>query len=106
MVLRSKVLNFKLRLIQAVLKSFPGTECYEVNELLEFRADELEQDFVSTCNPYLERELSGSGFIGLNLLEINSTEEMNKMERAINSGIKYLLGIRHLESSLRLLTDK
>jgi len=89
-----------------VRKWFFEAKWYEVYEFLEFLAEEFEQNFVAACNPYLERELSGFRFVGLNLLEIDSTEEINEIERALNSGIKYRPVKIHLESSLKLLTDK
>lgn len=89
-----------------VRKWFFDAKWYEVYEFLEFLAEIFEQDFVSACNPYLERELSGFRFVGLNLLEIDSTEEINEIERALNTGMKYRPVKVHLESSLKLLTDK
>ena len=85
---------------------FFDAKWYESYEYLEFCAEEFGEDFVRVCNPYLERELSGFRFVGLNLLEIDSREEINEIENVLNSGIKYRPVIVHIESSLKLLTDK
>jgi hypothetical protein len=89
-----------------IRKWFFDAKWYEVYEYLEFCADVFGENFVRVCNPYLERELSGFRFVGLSLLEIDSTEEVNEIEKALNSGIKYRPVITHIESSLQLLTDK
>jgi hypothetical protein len=39
-------------------------------------------------------------------LEIDSGEEINEIENVLNAGIKYRPVIVHIESSLKLLTDK
>lgn len=85
---------------------FFSAQWYEVYEYLEFCAEEFEEEFVRVCNPYLERELSGFRFVGLNLLEIDSVEEINEIENALNSGVNYRPVVVHIESSLKLLTDK
>lgn len=89
-----------------IRKWFFDAKWYEVYEYLEFCADVFGEKFVRVCNPYLERELSGFRFVGLSLLEIDSTEEVNEIERALNSGIRYRPVIIHIESALKLLTDK
>ena len=85
---------------------FFSAKWYEVYEYLEFCAEEFGEDFVSVCNPYLERELSGFRFVGLSLLEIDSREEINEIENALNSKIKYRPVIVHIQSALELLSDK
>ncbi|MHA7060319.1 AbiJ-NTD4 domain-containing protein [Aquimarina sp. M1] len=89
-----------------IRKWFFEAKWYEVYEYLEYCAEEFGHDFVSVCNPYLERELSGFRFVGLSLLEIDSSQEIKEIEKALNSGMKYRSVKIHLESSLKLLTDK
>jgi hypothetical protein len=89
-----------------IRKWFFEAKWYEIYEYLEFCAEEFGQNFVDVCNPYLERELSGFRFVGLSLLEIDSSQEINEIEEALNSGMKYRSVKIHLESSLKLITDK
>lgn len=79
---------------------------YEIYEYLEYCADIFEPPFIAECNEYLERELSAFRFVGTTLLEIDSTEEIKEIESAINSGSKYKPIKIHLETSLKLLTNK
>lgn len=89
-----------------IRKWFFEAKWFEVYEYLEFCAEEFGHKFVNACNPYLEREFSGFRFIGINLLEIDSSQEIDEIEKALNSGIKYRPVKIHLESSLKLITDK
>lgn len=91
---------------QYIRKWFFDAKWYEIYEYLEFCAEEFGEEFVSVCNPYLERELSGFRFVGLSLLEIDSSEEINEIEKALNSGMKYRAVKIHLDSALKLITDK
>ena len=85
---------------------FFSAKWYEVYEFLEFCAEIFGISFVNRCNLYLERELSGFRFVGLTLLEIDSSEEIKEIEKALNAGMKYKPVKIHLESSLKLITDK
>lgn len=89
-----------------VRKWFFNAKWYEIYEFLEFCAEEFKDPFVTVCNPYLERELSAFRFVGLTLLEIDSSKEIEEIEKALNSSKKYRTVKLHLESSLKLITDK
>lgn len=91
---------------QYIREWFFEANWYEIYEYLEFCAKEFGQGFVDVCNPYLERELSSFRFVGITLLEIDSIQEIEEIERALNSGSKYRPVKIHLESALKLITDK
>lgn len=89
-----------------IRKWFFEAKWYEIYEYLEFCAGHFGVDFVNICNPYLERELSSFRFVGLTLLEIDSNQEIEEIEKALNSAMKYRPVKVHLESSLKLVTNK
>ena len=85
---------------------FFTSKWYEVYEYLEFCAEEFGNDFVEVCNLYLKRELSAFRFVGLNLLEIDSSLEVDEIENALNHETNYKPVVVHITSALKLLTDK
>ncbi len=89
---------------------FFSADWYEVYDFVEFVAIEgpnrVRDKFIETCNTYLERENSAYRFVNGQLSEITSQEEIQSIEEAIsNSGA--FPGVRtHLESALRLMSDR
>lgn len=88
-------------------------ECkwYEVYDFIEFTAsnypgEQINQGFMKACNTILERELSAYRFVGSQITEITSEEEIAEVEKALeaSSSLKPVVG--HLDSALALLADK
>jgi hypothetical protein len=89
-------------------KSYFAFNWVEVYDFIEFVAQNYPQKevsyFVEGCNIMLEKEVSAYRFIGLNIVEISSQEEIDEIQIALkNSPIPVQI---HLNRSLELLTDR
>ena len=93
-----------------VRKHFFACEWYEVYDFIEFTArncpDELQDNFVKFCNHILEKELSSYRFVGKQLTDITSAEEIESIESAIDATTKYSGANQHLQTALGLLSDR
>lgn len=84
-------------------------ETYDFLDFLSTLSNEFNtEEFIHSCNFILKRELSGYRFVNGKLAPITSEEEINEIERAINStsdnGLK---GVNiHLTEALNKLSDK
>lgn len=61
-------------------------------------------EFIQFCNAMLERESSAYRFVGLEIVEITSKEEIGEIEEALNSTFKSTA--HHVASALSLMSDK
>ena len=86
---------------------FFSCEWNEVFDLLEFtvkRCSQWEADeFVKACNVSLERELSAYRFIGNELVQITSDQEIDEIEEALHTSKQFT---QHLQRALELLADR
>lgn len=83
----------------------------EVYDFLEFTAefypnDEANVQFKELCNSVLEREVSAYRFVGDEISQITSEEEIAEVEEALESSSSLKPAANHLKRSLALLTDR
>jgi len=82
---------------------------YEVYDFIEFAAnnfpdEETNKKFMETCNSVLEAELSAYRFVGNQITQITSEEEISEIEEALETPLKPVR--THLEDALKLLSDR
>lgn len=81
---------------------------YEVYNFIEFIAnnypDSDSKHFIDACNNVLEKELSAYRFVGTNIAEITSGQEINEIENAVENSPNNIRD--HLKRALGLLSDK
>ena len=82
---------------------------YEVYNFIEFCAQNYPNQisnarFIQTCNRVLERELSGYRFVGNQIAQITSKEEISEIEDALATPFK-TVNI-HISNALKLMSDK
>jgi hypothetical protein len=82
---------------------------FEIYNLLEFSANSFPNQrkaaiFIEKCNSLLEREVSGYRFVGKKIAPITSKQEIDEIEQATLS--PFNLVNKHLETAIRLLSDK
>lgn len=90
-------------------KRYSEFKWYEVYDFIEFVANNLPDEetnnkFMETCNSVLEAELSAYRFVGNQITQITSEEEISEIEEALETPLKPVR--THLENSLKLLSDK
>ena len=84
-------------------------EWYEVYDFMEFVANnfpnkEVNKKFMKTCNDVLESELSAYRFVGDQITQVTSEEEISEIEEALETPLRPVKA--HLEKSLELLSDR
>ena len=83
---------------------------YEVYDFTEFTAqncsEKLVKEYVEFCNHIMEKELSAYRFVGSQLTDITSTEELESIESAIDATTKYSGARKHLQTALAHLSDR
>ena len=62
------------------------------------------ENFKSTCNEVLQAELSAYRFVGNQIIQITSEEEISEIEEALETPLTPVK--THLEKSLKLLSDR
>lgn len=81
---------------------------YEAYNFLDFIANNYpksdSQAFIEACNNVLEKELSAYRFVGTNIIEITSEQEIKEIEKAIENTPSNIQN--HLNRALSLLSDK
>lgn len=90
---------------------FFSTEWYNVYDFIEFLVQNYElkyivDEFKTECNKVLERELSAYRFVDNTLVRINSQQEMDSIENAINFKSSKTFVDRHIEQALRLMASR
>lgn len=83
----------------------------KVYDFIEFTAgsypsDEANAEFKYMCNSVLEREVSAYRFVGDEISQITSEEEIAEVEEALESSSSLKPAANHLKRSLALLTDR
>lgn len=96
-------------LYDKIREYFFKCEWYEVYDLIEFvvnnyENNELNEAFKIVCNSVLESELSAYRFVGNQITEITSKEEISEIEEALSSPFKTVRA--HLENALKLMSDR
>ncbi|MEN2775572.1 hypothetical protein ABCY62_11115 [Acetivibrio clariflavus] len=91
-------------------------EWYEVYDFIEFvsanynssiyNRSSIKTEFRKFCNRILEQENSGYRFVDEYITKIISEQEIETIEKALKRDDKYLSIKIHLETALKLLTDK
>lgn len=93
-----------------VRKHFFECEWYEAYDFIEFTAQNcpknLRDEFIKFCNNILEKELSAYRFVNSQLADITNEEEIESIESAIKSTAKYSGASKHIDTALRLLSDR
>ena len=93
-----------------VRKYFFDCEWYEVYDFIEFTAqccpENLADEYIGFCNHILEKELSAYRFVGIQLTDITSAEELESIESAIDATTKYSGARKHLKTALAHLSDR
>ena len=84
---------------------FFKAEWYEIFDLIEFTS-KYETSFSEVCNGFLKEEMSAYRFVNNQLVEITSDEEIAEIEQAIKKTDKFAPVRTHLETSIKLLSDK
>lgn len=96
--------------ISSVRVHFFDCEWYEVYDLLEFLAEELpdesSQGLVGYANEMLEREKSAYRFVGRQIAEITSEQEIKAVEAALAESQPLGVVRSHLERSLQLYKER
>lgn len=90
---------------------FFDCEWYEVYDFVEFVAqnhpvESTSEGFMQACNVIMERERSAFRFVGGQITEITSAEEIDEIEEAIKSTSSPKPVVDHLKSALTLLADR
>lgn len=86
-------------------------ECrwWEVYDFIEYVAnnfpdENLNKEFMETCNALLEEELSAYRFVGGQITRITTEEEISEIEEALKSPIE---AVRiHIATALKLMSDR
>jgi len=92
-----------------IMKYFFDCEWYEVYDFLEFFVNNFpiktaNDRFISACNNVLEQDLSAYRFVGEQITQITSEEEISEIEEALETP---LAPVRtHIDESLKLLSDR
>jgi len=85
-------------------------EWYQVYDFIEFTVRNCPEDMSGNlkefCNRILEKEMSGYRFIGKQLSDITSEEEIQSIENALSSSDQYSGVNQHISTSLTLLSDR
>ena len=91
-------------------KYFFSAQWYQVYDLVEFISihgpNQFQSGFISNCNVYLEKENSGYRFVDGKIIEISSSEEISEIENAIEISTPYYGVKQHLETAIKLLSDR
>lgn len=84
---------------------FFKAEWYEIFDLIEF-VSKYEASFCEACNGFMKEEMSAYRFVNNQIVEITSDEEIAEIEQAIENTDRFAPVRTHLETSIKLLSDK
>jgi hypothetical protein len=81
----------------------------EIYDLLEFMVayypeKEVNEHFMDACNEVLESELSAYRFVGEQITQITSKEEISEIEEALETPFRNVN--THIEKALKLMSDR
>jgi len=97
------------KLYMRVRELFFGFKWFEVYDFLEFVVNNhpnksINERFKKECNSILEEEMSAYRFVGNQIVQITSEEEISEIERAMESPVETVRV--HLENALKLMSDR
>lgn len=91
-------------------KYFFAAEWYQVYDFIEFVADygsaQQKAQFIRLANLHLEQENSAYRFVGNQITEITSAEEIESIEAALSVSDEYRGARTHLRTALDMLSDR
>jgi len=98
-------------LVDTIKTGFIEWEWFCVFDFLEFVVkinsyEEVIDEFMSTCNRHLEREVSAYRFVDKQIVEITSEEEIKEIEQVINVDDKFHGVRQHTKTALSLMSDR
>lgn len=92
---------------EKIREYFFNCEWYEVYDFIEYIANEsINVEFISSCNYFLEREVSAYRFVGTKITEITSEAEISEIEEALKAENSLKPVANHLKRALDLLADR
>ncbi|QWI77356.1 hypothetical protein JG486_12325 [Bacillus mycoides] len=97
--------------LESVEEYFLDCQWYQVYDFIEFTVQNHDFEhrtiqFKTECNRILECELSAYRFVENTLVRINSQQEMDSIENAINFKSSKTFVDRHIEQALRLMANR
>lgn len=96
--------------LSIIRKHFFKAPWNEVYDIIEFIArvgpEDIKPSFIVACNGYFEKENSAYRFVDGQITEITSETEIQSIEEAIGGSTKFSGVKKHLQTSLKLLSDR
>jgi len=88
---------------------FFNCDWFELYDFIEFVANEYPDEeknekFKNTCNEVLEEEISAYRFVGKQIVQINSKEEISEIEKSLETPFTTVSA--HIETALCLMADR
>ena len=98
--------DFRHIQVQPIFFDLQWNEIYDYIEYLEQNTDDedIKSEFKLKCNKVLEREFSAYRFVGEDIVQITSKEEISEIEKAMTSPLQ-TVNI-HLETALHRISDR
>jgi hypothetical protein len=98
-------------ILEPIRDYFFKAEWYQVYEFVEFCPEHFSREdtnllFRGTCNDIMEREKGGYRFVGTEITEITSPEEIEEIEESLTLAGKLGVVSEHIATALRMLSDK
>ncbi len=96
--------------IKSIRNYFFNSQWFQVYDFMEFSAQviplNLAKQFIDDCNFVLEQEMSAYRFVGNQLTDITSEEEIESIEAALNSDDQFNGAKQHLHQALMHLSNR
>lgn len=96
--------------LYTIRQYFFSAKWFQIYDFIEYTAQygpaEIKSKFIKTTNIFLERENSAYRFVGDQITEITSSEEIEEVETSLRNSDKYA-GVKiHLTTALALLSNR
>ena len=96
---------------KAIKKQYDDCSWYEVYDFIEYVVKNYfskskNKKFMELCNSFLERELSAYRFVGGEVAQITSQEEISEIEKSLNVSSPFKTAGVHIKRALILFSDK
>jgi hypothetical protein len=103
--------NVWSQILKAIKKQYDDYKWYEVYDFIEYVVNNCfskskNKKFVELCNSFLEHELSAYRFVGGEITQITSQEEISEIEEALNISKPFKAVSIHIKRALALFSDK
>ena len=94
-----------------IKKQYCDYKWYEIYDFIEYVANNHfsnsnNKKFIKLCNSFLESELSAYRFVGGEITQITSQEEISEIEEALNISKPFKAVSVHINRALALFSDK